>query len=183
MDEPAQWDGFYIGGFAGANIGDATDGTSSNDFQGYEDDLAIGIQAGVNFDQGDYVWGIEADAGTGLQHGGGSDHTLSAEGLVSIRARLGMKVEDQTLVYATAGLGILFNKAVSSSAGSQNSEETAFRPVLGIGVEHLVTRSISLKAEGLAFIGDDKLYYDSSENDGGKLHNIYSARIGINVHF
>lgn len=185
MDQPSHWDGFYFGGYGGANYADAIDGDSSEDYRSSDTAYTAGLQAGVNFDSGAYVWGIEADAGFGgLEYGDRTavEHGLVLDGLFSVRGRLGMKVSDH-LIYATAGLGILVGTAQTSSDIDEDTTQTELRPVVGIGVESFVTQSISIKAEGLMFIGDDRFYYDDSKNDGGDLEHIFTARLGVNFHF
>ena len=111
------WNGFYTGIFAGANVN-----------QGSEAGLGLGIQAGVNAQFDFYLVGAEI-AVQGLPGDGGTN----AYGQVLGRA--GLVVTDDVVVYAAGGYGM-------DLGGVQESDL-----LLGGGVELAITDDISVRAQ------------------------------------
>jgi outer membrane immunogenic protein len=108
------WTGFYIG----ANVGAvSTRGDFSEDPAGVPwwtdtgstraSGLIGGFQVGYNWQAGDIVYGLEADASLAdadktVEVGAGGSHRVGLEGLASIRGRIGFAA-DRTQIYATGG--------------------------------------------------------------------------------
>ena len=174
------WSHFYVGGYFGGNIAQGLD-LESGDFHRNEHGVAAGLQAGVNFDAGAFVWGLEADVGTGglVWHGSTADHEASLDVVSSIRGRVGVPI-DNHLVYATAGVGLLSVYAATSF--DTDNRKVLVRPAVGLGVESRITPGISLKAEGLALIGDDKVSFGAAGDEVMKLGTVGQIRLGLNMH-
>jgi len=62
--------------------------------------------------------------------------------------------------------------------------KVAVRPVVGVGIESMITERISLKAEGLAWIGEDKFSWHPSGNNSsqGVMDTMGTIRLGVNFH-
>ena len=127
------------------------------------------------------MWGIEADVSTGPSAEGVSGQAINVDYMTSLRGRLGIAMGDH-LVYATAGAGLLFVSAQSSDS-DDNSNNIIFRPVVGFGIESMLTPSISIKAEALAYIGNDGFAFDSSTGDEGSIGTVGIFRIGVKFQF
>jgi len=181
------WNRFYMGGNIGGNIAFARD-MESSDFNRTEQAVTAGLQIGANFDQGAFIWGVEADVNNGgLGWGEGSDHRVDLQVVSSLRGRVGMAI-DNHFVYATAGAGMMWAWGGDSSS-DQSNDELWIRPVVGIGVESMITESISLKAEGLAWIGNDNVGWHPGEDGGApgdssyaKMDTMGTIRVGVNFH-
>jgi len=174
----SMWQGFYFGAHLGAG---RTSGVLSpgSDDEAYSTGGALaGLHLGFNWHTGgNWVWGIEGDVSfADLMHSV-SEHAISVDVLSSIRARLGMPVGN-ALVYVTAGAGVLAGTTGSSNE-SDNSSFSVWRPVAGLGVAAPINDTISVRAEGLAFIGDDA---PSGPSERNTIETVYVARIGIDFH-
>ena len=142
-DRP-DWNRFYAGGYFGAGIGEAYD-NQDYEFNGVTHGPAAGLQLGVNFDTGAFVWGIEGDVGNGAvkwQHS--TSNGASLEVISSVRGRVGKPI-DNHLIYVTGGAGILTIEAQRSN--DYSNRETLVRPVVGIGIESMLNHSVSIKAK------------------------------------
>ena len=177
---PTDWNGVYFGGALGAGYLDALVAPDSDDDRG-EAGVLAGLTLGVNFQHSmGALWGIEADVSIAdLQPGlGGSHHILTADFVSSIRGRLGV-VRGDNLIFATAGAGFLTGMS-DSSDGDAFTNFTKVRAVVGGGVERMVSENLSVKVEGLAFLGSDKF---SGPSEPDTMKNLYMFRTGINFHF
>lgn len=157
------WSGLYVGGHLGStNLSGAMDAyTPYNDYDGF--DLqgtgghagVGGLQAGYNWDQGTYVFGIEAT----LTAGGPSTTTTSSDlrgevpefsrsldGMGTLTPRIGFKAGN-ALVYAKAGLAMA-KLGVSHDQGDLikgSSTENGW--TIGLGVEVPATDRMTWKIE------------------------------------
>src|SRR5262249_3764244 len=100
---PFSWTGFYLGAHAGY-------GWSNVDWQGLSDSLEgsgwlAGGQIGYNWQRGALVFGLEADASGNWMDGSRAGNTYEIDWQASIRARLGLAVNNnRTLLYTTGGV-------------------------------------------------------------------------------
>jgi outer membrane immunogenic protein len=169
---PFSWEGFYIGGHGGwahdefdffTAITTTPDESSKGAFGG--------VQAGYNFQRGNIVAGIEADASFGKLEDVGHDGNFLTESTEikefgTARGRLGYAF-GQILPYATGGLGwanvtggdacpagAQFGTCRAQSAGGRGpyqltANETYFGWTAGGGLEVAVNQHWSVKAEYL----------------------------------
>jgi outer membrane immunogenic protein len=138
--------------------------------------FTVGVQAGYNWQRGNVVFGIEADF-NGLDVGGSQSQkevvpggggqsaevsaSLSADWLLTMRARLGVTVTPNVLLYATGGLalaevevtnsfrdnqGDFILGAVDNEGASSNSDVRTGWTVGG-GLEWAIDRNWSIKTE------------------------------------
>jgi outer membrane immunogenic protein len=151
-----------------------------------------GIQTGYNFQSGNIVYGVEAE-GT-LTSSGGKKSTTSLKAEQgprgALKGRLGYSF-GQTLVYGTAGVAVTQTRYSSpASAATLGNPATAagkrsitsVGPVVGIGVEHMLTEQLSLKGEvDYAAFGRQKLTLPAGRTsvDNGQL----TAKVGLNYRF
>jgi outer membrane immunogenic protein len=132
----------WQGLYGGAHLG-------SMDADG-DDGIVGGVQVGYNWQANQIVYGLEAD----ISAAGGDFIDL----LASARGRLGYLIVPSLLVYGTAGLGVV----------SGDDSEAGF--VYGLGVEGMITDTLSARVEYLAYDSD------SGHGDGADV-----IRAGINV--
>ena len=200
---PYDWSGFYLGahvGYGDASFGGCIECGADSIASGSALDLngvVGGGHAGYNFQSGAVVFGLEADAtflnfeDLGLT---GSDDEFfngSVDYLASIRARLGVAM-DRTLIYATAGAAFqnaeLFScRDTDCPPGGDTAKFNDLGIVLGGGAEYAATDLISVRAEGLYYIFNDKV--DASDFDSGsagehvEFEDAFVVRVGATFHF
>lgn len=160
----ASWAGFYIGVHAGVAWHQAHSSTSYDGFPLYAQStnnktgFIGGGQIGYNWQNGNFVFGLEADgswlsakAADELHIDGysiGPSHKI--DWLSTVRSRFGLAVGN-TMVYVTGGVafggvknrfGFDFNTQVSES-------KTRVGWAVGGGVEHMWTRNWTVALEGM----------------------------------
>ncbi len=164
-DTGTQWGGLYIGAFAGGyfgetNITPAALGGLTTD--GSTNGLVGGALVGYNFLNGGWLFGVEADVGWSNADGTGTAPIPGAVtpvynyevGLVGhVRARIGVLVTPETLLFATGGLAFA-TVDVSETTGVTGWNGTTLGGTqtgwtIGGGVERAFTGRISGRLEYL----------------------------------
>lgn len=186
---PDLWSGFYLGAQAGYMQGtggdtdlcltatglgsqcfsDADDGFDLSDNN--MDGVTVGGYVGYNYRIDQVVLGLEGDVN--WDNASGSNSVLGAlnydTGInwdISLRARLGLVVDERALLYVTGGPSWV-STDVDSNLGfiaadvpnvSNGDDSTEFGWVLGAGAEYAITEHLSVKAEYLhGWYGDADL--------------------------
>lgn len=194
------WSGLYVGAYAGAGLlttnglYDSDDSTSLIDLGALGDSGFLGGgQIGWNFQQGNLVYGAEADIG--VAHWSGSAHeadnpndriNFEADHLSTIRGRLGY-ADGDLLVYGTAGVAFLHGTLDDDGGGlNRNFDVDSHGTVFGLGMEWAATDRISLKVEGLSVKFDDGIDLSNiAEGDNGDKFDLEDAlifKVGLNYH-
>jgi outer membrane immunogenic protein len=151
--QPFSWSGLYMGvqlGYAGGNT-EANSGPSGGFNQAYDyksQGWLGGAHAGYNFQRGNLVYGVEADLEKSGQKGSGVgtlgfQHSSDIDWQGSVRGRLGLAF-DRTLVYGTAGWAF---GDVKVDKGFANYTDVRNGWTAGVGVEHMLTQSLSARIE------------------------------------
>jgi outer membrane immunogenic protein len=196
QEAPAEgnWNGVYGTAFVGALLQqseyfeDYYKNTFNNDGWG---GLA-GVGVGVNFQQGQSVFGIEADIAALTTDSGFSVNTgdyssdeawgaeSSADAIATIRARLGMDINN-TLYYVTGGYAVaLFDHAgVWPDDPSYDSETSGWLGgiVGGAGFESSIGGGMNLRVEGLYADFDNTTAEDSNGYEYGFDNSMGLVRI------
>ncbi len=186
------WTGFYAGIGLGGGAGTVTD------LYDLSDSFSFGIlgpavdaRVGANIMSGNVLLGVVVDAsasnitGTGSCFaptcgGSGTEPTVTVQGMATIEGRLGYAV-DQSVFYATAGVGIAQALAVDPVQGGSDSNLHR-GVVIGGGVEHAMTEKISVFAE--AEIGMfEAIDYALVTTPDRLSFTIGTVRLGANFHF
>jgi outer membrane immunogenic protein len=173
------WQGFYVGGSLGASWLNSTQDDSANTLLGYGPLVAPGsratstalgflggLQAGYNWQDRNFVYGVEGDiawlgSGTASSNSlnsasyvfegrtsgytGSATKTSKINALATIRARFGLDFNG-TMPYLTAGLalGDIKNSYTQSDVGyTTSTSTTSWVPglALGGGIEHQLSGS------------------------------------------
>ena len=170
------------------------------------DDVTVGLQTGYNYQCGCALLGLEIDASwADLQRSKlYSPIVLSDSGLIvrndlvlndrvdwfgTIRGRAGI-ISNNLLLFATAGAAWAnFEQRWRMNDGGF-SERFSSRRVrwglaLGVGVEWMLCKNLSFKAEGLCLKFPEHKVSVFSPNTGGTMHfdlldDIWIARVGFN---
>lgn len=180
------WTGPYVGAFGGYTWlemdgeFEGSDLTDDGPLKGF----LLGGQIGYNQQMESIVLGVEADlayADVDGDFSNGETGSASMDFLGTIRARAGIPLgeTDSTLLFATAGLAVGgFN--VDDFEGESDSN-THLGLVVGGGLEHKLTDSVSIKAEYnyLSFGSKD---YDDAEGEDVSYDG-HVVKLGVNFHF
>lgn len=209
VDEGFNWSGVYIGANIGYGWGE-TDYASGgnvqpNDFpfvifDHYQDEdgegAMGGLQVGVNWQNGSFVYGIEADASFAdmsseqrLATNNGElwiDEELKFFG--TLRGRAGYAM-GRFLPYVTGGLAAA-NYELSTPLGDTgySEDKTLLGWTLGAGGEFAVTEAISLKLEYLYADFEDKTYEIQQNSFSYTMPveispSLQTVRLGVNYRF
>ena len=183
--EPVDWSGYYAGVLGGTAEFDAERHNQSSLMTSFSGNGSIqGLVAGYNVQRNDWIYGIEADIAALSWTQGNQDSLSSGPGegfdvnsAASLRGRLGF-VQNQTLFFASAGIGRVDRQYTGSSGGELDLSGTG--PVAGLGVEHRLDENVSLGLEGLVFFMDetaDEVTLVSFSNDATTELN--AGNVGI----
>lgn len=200
VDPTYDWSGVYIGVQAGYGWGsnDYSALGSATDFD--SDGFAGGLTAGVNWQNGAFVYGIEADISysdidgnfrgpnTGFIPCADAGCTADIEWFGTGRARLGYAVGN-LLPYVTGGFGVGRLEGTADSQGcdlpgSCSYDDTEFGWTAGAGVEWGLTQQISVKAEYL-HIDFESPGFNNAPSGDARVDDIAldTVRIGVNYRF
>jgi outer membrane immunogenic protein len=188
--QPFSWSGLYMGvqlGYAGGNTS-ADSGPSSGLNQSYDyksSGWLGGAHAGYNFQSGNLVYGIEGDLEKSGQNGNGYGtlgfaHSTDLNWQGSLRGRLGLAF-DRTLIYGTAGWAF---GEVKTDKGFANYTDVRNGWTAGVGIEHMLTQSLSARIEyrytdfGIGKFGDTAI--NSIDRSSLDQHAI---RAGLSLKF
>jgi outer membrane immunogenic protein len=181
------WDGLYVGAFAGYGFGSFDDVDEDYPLDGGFDlsGYTAGVVAGLDMDMGNgIVAGIAADiASSGIEgvdedyNVGGGDFTAKVNYTASLRGKLGFD-QGTYLPYLTAGLA-LAQVEVADYLESQTKTHVGF--TVGAGVEVAVSEQISLDLQyRYSNYGSQGYSLDSSIEAGISAHTLTA---GLNFRF
>jgi outer membrane immunogenic protein len=186
----ASWAGWYIGGQLGTalvEINRYEQSGSPESLSGKKSAWTGGGQIGYNWQQGNYVYGLEVDGSSGSKHSSsnGSD-TFSnrLDWVVTARARVGLAVSD-TFIYITSGLAVgdITTKHFDGT-NSYSQSKTRYGWVAGAGVEHMLTRNWTIGTEVLFMDLGAKTYHTKSVNTIQRVTGqVTTARTRVNYKF
>lgn len=188
------WTGFYGGGFVEYGFGKDRVGIAPPIDVGTVDvnGFGGGITAGYNYQNGNFVVGLEADLALSGMHDRitsavffGSVADVKYDWYATLRPRVGYAV-DNFLFYATAGLaagGIDYTVAATTPAVGFNDKATRFGLAAGAGVEYAFSKQISLKAEYLYTNLATHTYAFSPGFSTKAIGVANHVRVGLNYHF
>lgn len=198
LDWTGAYAGFNVGYGAAFNSGcyDCNDGSQLLDQKDLDlNGFVGGVQAGFNFQSGDIVYGLEADASfmnwkdiiTDTDSTGSSNSAAEVNLLASVRGRLGVAMDD-ILIYGTGGVALADAEGSLLNSGSAlDVKFNDFGAVVGGGVEWAATEQIRFRAEGLYYIFNDKqsvaAAHSGSAGENFKFKDAITARVGVSWYF
>jgi outer membrane immunogenic protein len=181
------WTGPYIGAFGGYTWLDISGEYESDetDDDGPVEGFLVGGQIGYNHQMENIVLGVEADLAYSFADGDlvtvdGEEADTDLNFLGTLRARAGMVFgeSDSTLLFVTAGLAVGDFDA-EFEGDSDGATHTGY--VVGAGLEHMVTESISIKGEYNYMDFNTKDYDDAEGEDIS--YDGHVVKLGVNFHF
>jgi outer membrane immunogenic protein len=166
------WSGFYVGASAGGGDFDAEvgpgslspPGTSGTGFDG--DGGLFGVLAGVNFQQGNFVFGLEGDASFGSLSGENVFLTvpdLDIDRIATVRARAGFAF-DRIFLFGTAGFAVAEADATETRSTTEGSSGIHTGAIAGAGAEYAVYDNVFVRGEYMRgfFEGDRYSFPDDA---------------------
>lgn len=197
-ERPFSWTGFYMGLHVGVGLSDVDalfTVVPASPWNHEGSGLIGGGQVGYNWQVGQVVLGVEADAsfGAGLQGDAPCPNPAFACGsevnrLASVRGRLGVTpFGAKSLLYATAGWGWadITYSAVPITPGGFINTTSQSGWVVGGGVELAHSSNMSLKIEYLAYLLDSETI--SAAPLAGNVAigdtTIHTVKVGLNYRF
>ena len=180
------WTGFY----AGVNGGWGWANPSSSNFSSAGGGI-LGAQVGYNYQVGQFVGGVEADANwTGMKStntyvpagGGTASNSFKTGFLTTERVRAGVAM-DRALIFLTGGYAGIQTDA--SFNGVASGSQSAWRNggVIGAGLEYAFTNNVSAKAEYLYAPMGSKTYFAGTTSAETSSLNLSIIRAGLNYKF
>ena len=169
--DPLSWAGFYLGGNVGYAWGSvANSPTKPSGFVG-------GVQAGYNFNNGPFVFGLEGD----IQVTGADDTfapwKFSNPWFGTVRGRAGYAINN-VLLYGTGGLA--FGGLTGQTFGGISESHTNAGWTVGVGAEFLFAQNWSAKVEYLYVDLNDSNFTITGTQNG---YHFGVLRAGVNYHF
>lgn len=164
----SDWSGFYVGAFGAYNWS-----TFDTDAAGDLDDDAFsgGAFAGVNFQNGAFVYGIEGDLGYSGVESGPADQGIFG----SVRARLGYDF-NPFLLYGTAGLAAT---SAEVTIGPDSDTNTHLGWTVGVGADAMITENVFGRLEYRYTDYETKTFDVGGGIDSGLTENSIRAGIGF----
>lgn len=194
----------WTGPYLGASVGYINAKGSTLDLDGYDynrdyltskDGVLGSVNAGYNFQDGNIVYGLEADIGLNSAKGqvefygpsyDSCDYCAKNEikALGSVRARLGVAT-GKALIYATGGLA--YGKVKNYWAyEADNASEDKWHAgwTVGGGVDYAVDSNLSVRVEGLHYnLGRHNVVSTDTDYSVGFKNTANVVRFGVNYGF
>ena len=180
------WSGFYLGAMGG--YAQQTEATTLG-FGEVKGGFAGGT-LGYNWQTGNLVFGIEADAawadvGFSVGNPALASFETRIRDMGTVRGRIGYAF-DQVLVYGTGGYAWADNR-VTASLLNVSVSDSKFHSgwTLGAGVEVMFAPKWSVKAEYLYKSFESATYFAGTVPGGVPVGtiNLNSVQVGVNYHF
>jgi outer membrane immunogenic protein len=173
------WAGAYVGGTVSHDWGKDSSSTDGRDHKGF----GGGLYGGYNMQDGQMVYGGEADVNLGDEKGNaGSVLGAAAESKQgvngSLRARVGYDT-GPVLVYGTAGAALSKNKLYAN--GTKDSA-TALGYTVGAGAETFITDNVTARLE-YRYSDYQKKDFQVNGTTVSRGYDDHSVKAGIGVKF
>ena len=171
------WTGFYLGIVGGGAWEDNSIDTKMKG--GF-----VGGTAGYNWQTGNVVFGLEADAAWADVSASAFGLSSKIDALGTVRGRIGWAVNN-VLFYGTGGYAWIDNKLTLSALGLSASD-TKFRSgwTVGAGVEAFFAPQWSVKGEYLyRSLGGETYFSGIGIPFNTGTDSFHTVQVGVNYHF
>ncbi|MDB5541342.1 MAG: porin family protein [Devosia sp.] len=192
-DAATDWSGFYAGVHGGMGTGEISMTDTFTSTTATASGWLAGLQAGYNFEAGNFVLGVEGDvswADIGVEFDSGASGThYRVDWMASLRGRAGVTL-DSALLYGTAGIetaGASVSIWNASPGITDDVGATHSGWVAGLGAELMVTENVSLRGEYLYHALGDEPYTitapDLTQATADLGYAFRTLTVGANFHF
>jgi outer membrane immunogenic protein len=165
------WAGPYVGGTLGYEWGSVDNNPTR------PSGIAGGLEAGFNWQNGNFVYGGETDVNFSAAEDTFAPWQFSNPWFGTVRGRAGVALNN-VLLFATAGLG--YGELTGTTSGNLSESHTSLGWVAGLGAEVSFTPQWSAKAEWLYLDLADRQFSVTGVNNGLAANLV---RLGLNYHF
>jgi outer membrane immunogenic protein len=165
----------WAGPYAGATLGYEWGRVDNNPTR--PSGLAGGLEAGFNWQNGNFVYGGEADINFSAADDTFAPWQFSNPWFGTVRGRAGVAINN-VLIFATGGLG--YGELTGTTSGNLSESHTSLGWVAGLGAEVSFTQHWSAKAEWLYLDLADRNFSVTAANNGLAANLV---RLGLNYHF
>lgn len=188
MPEPVSvsWTGAYIGGFLGGGYVDPDVDFGGPALELDSTEFIYGGLIGYQWDAGQYIFGVEGDFGgfgSGRDSGPGVDGDFPTADADTgfdlswtsfVRGKFGVKVSDESALYAAGGLALAGVKIYEFGSGLKAGDDVLVGWTVGGGYEHRFGGGFTGRIEyNYASFGDETL---SGQN------NFVDQTVGMDLH-
>ncbi|QLF70021.1 porin family protein [Peteryoungia desertarenae] len=169
------WSGAYIGGAGTYDFGKFTGSNNGRDANG----LGASLYGGYNMQNGQLVYGAEADIGYNGEDGSAGAGLTGTQGVNgSVRGRVGYDL-NPFMVYGTAGLAVANHELEGLGT---NDERIAAGYTVGAGVEAFVTDNITARVE-YRYSDYQKRDFNLNGTTISRGFDDHSVKMGVGVKF
>lgn len=168
---PFGWAGPYVGATLGSEWG------SIDNNPARPNGVAGGFEAGFNWQNGNFVYGGEADINFSAANDTFAAWQFSNPWFGTVRGRAGIGINN-VLLFGTAGLA--YGELTGTASGNLSESHTGLGWVDGFGAEIGFAQHWSAKAEWLYLNLDDRHFSVTAANTGLAANLV---RLGLNYRF
>jgi outer membrane immunogenic protein len=168
---PYSWIGPYVGTTVGYEWGSVDNNPAR------PSGVAGGLEAGFNWQNGNFVYGGEADFNLSAAKDTFASWQFSNPWFGTVRARAGIAINN-VLIFGTAGLG--YGELTAIASGNLSESHTSVGWAAGLGAEVSFTPHWSVKAEWLYLDLADRSFSVTAANNGLAANLM---RLGLNYRF
>jgi outer membrane immunogenic protein len=172
---PSTWPNTWTGPYVGATLGYEWGSVDNNPTR--PNGVAGGFEAGFNWQNGNLVYGGEADINLSAAEDTFAPWQFSNPWFGTARGRAGVAINN-VLIFGTAGLA--YGKLTGITFGNPSESHASFGWTAGIGTEVSFTQHWSAKAEWLYLDLADHQFSVTAANNGLAANLL---RLGLNYHF
>jgi outer membrane immunogenic protein len=165
------WAGPYAGGTLGYEWGTIDNNPT------HPNGVAGGLEAGFNWQNGNIVYGGEADINFSAADDTFAPWQFSNPWFGTVRGRAGVAI-DHVLLFSTGGLA--YGEVTGTTSGNLSESHSSLGWVAGLGAELSFAQHWSAKAEWLYLDLDDRHFSVTAANNGLAANLV---RLGLNYHF
>jgi outer membrane immunogenic protein len=165
----------WVGPYVGATLGYEWGSIENNPTR--PNGVAGGFEAGFNWQNGNFIYGGEADISFSAANDTFAPWQFSNPWFGTARGRVGIAA-NSVLLFGTAGLA--YGELTGTSSGNPSESRASLGWVVGLGAEVSFAQHWSAKAEWLYFNLDDRRFSVTAANNGLAANLI---RLGLNYHF
>ena len=165
----------WVGPYVGPTLGYEWGSIENNPTR--PNGVAGGFEAGFNWQNGNFIYGGEADISFSAANDTFAPWQFSNPWFGTARGRVGIAA-NSVLLFGTAGLA--YGELTGTSSGNPSESRASLGWVVGLGAEVSFAQHWSAKAEWLYFNLDDRRFSVTAANNGLAANLI---RLGLNYHF
>jgi len=165
------WAGLYVGATLGYEWGSIDNNPT------HPNGVAGGFETGFNWQNGNFVYGGEADINFSAANDTFAPWQFSNPWFGTVRRRAGVAISN-VLLFGTAGLA--YGELTGTTSGNLSESHTSLGWVAGFGAEVSFAQHWSAKAEWLYLNLDDRHFSVTAANNGLAANLV---RLGLNYHF